>query len=107
MKYYGVVGKTPGGKSFRGVVATRGANETIAYGPAVFSAKPWHKRPLTIAELKRFARVVAYPRPRLSAAIKSHLEHKFAKETNPKTMAIRGKLLYFVQEVQRKLKEVS
>ena len=105
MKYFAVVGKTLGGKSFRGIVTARGTPPIVEHGPAVLSGKPWHKRALSIKELKKFARVLPCPRPRLSASIQNQMEHKFAGTVENKELVARGRFLQFVQEVVRKLRD--
>ena len=104
-KYFAVKGRTPGGRAFRGIIATDGQGLTVLHGPPALTHRPWDKRVLTIPELEDFASVLPCTRPRLMASIKSNLEHKFAKEQAPKRIASRGRFLSFIQELLFKLSD--
>jgi hypothetical protein len=99
-RFWAVKGKIPGGKSYRGIVTTRGSSSVVMSGPGLFTRKPWNKRALTLEELETYGTVEKVPRPRLTAPIERQLEHKFVRATDLMDTLHRGLFLQFVQDVR-------
>lgn len=101
-RHYAVDGRLPKGKRFRGVVATT-ANGVVLSGPQCLCEKPWDKRPLTLPELRKLAKVEACSAPRLRASVEEHLECKCRDEEYSTVWVKRARFLQFTQDVREKL----
>lgn len=102
-RYWAVRGKLPGGKSYRGIVMTRGSSQVVERGPSLFTRKPWDKRSLTLAELENYGQVERANRPTLTARIQQQLEHKFVQATDIMDIMVRGKFLQVSEDIIERL----